>query len=277
MAAKIISRLQPCYILRDNNIPCVVWCEDAVGYHGVPTVVFSFYILVLDIDKAAQALIQRGWRLEDSAQSKFGNYPLRSAHQRLTPPIDDTQMTPVWSPGAGPPPPPSELPPPGPTTTILLPASEWNFTFKRSNQSFFPPLPELLDALIEKLLNTPLTESIWHHLAVLIAYLYGYAPALREKSFAEHLKYEHRQFHYDYLSGMSTGTLPFIRHERAIRDALQEGKFQLCDCSADSEDESLFTAKVQARIMASIPSPFSPEELEAAKKMDEEDERWYSD
>ncbi|KAN0106649.1 hypothetical protein V8E51_009525 [Hyaloscypha variabilis] len=276
MATEHVTRFQPCYILRDSNIPCVIWCEDAVGYYGVPTVVFSFYILVPDIDKAAKVLIQRGWHLEDSVQTKFGNTPLRSAHHRLTPPIDVTQNRPAWSPGMGPPPPPSKIPP-GPTTTILLPASEWNFTFPSIIQSFFPPLPELLDALIDKLLDEPLTDMIWNQLAVLIAYLYGYVPALKEKSFAEHLKYEHRQYHYDSLSGMSTGTLPFIRHQREIRDALREGSFQLCDCSADQEDESLFTAKVQARIMASMASPFSPEEYEAEKKREEEDERWCFD
>lgn len=140
-------------------------------------------------------------------------------------------------------------------------------------QSLYPPLSELLDALIDKLLDDPLTDGIWDHLSVLIAYLYGYVPALREKSFAEHLKYEHRQFHYDSLSGMASGTLPVIRHEREIRDALREGRFQLCDCSADREDESLFMAKAQARIMASSASPFTPEEYEADKKREQEYER----
>ncbi|TVY94369.1 hypothetical protein LAWI1_G000604 [Lachnellula willkommii] len=249
MATEDVTRFQPCYILRDSNIPCVIWCEDALGYYGVPTVVFSFYILVPDIDEAAKVLVQRGWHLEDRAQSKFGNDPLRSAHHRLTPPIDAIQK-PVWSPGMGPPPLPSKTPP-GPTTTILFPASEWNFTFPPTIQSFLPPLSGLLDALIEKLLNDPLTNDIWNQLSLHVAYLYDYVPALKEKAFAEHLKYEHRQYHYDSLSGMSTGTLPFIRHEREIRDALREGRFQLCDCSADREDESLFTDRVLARIRAS--------------------------
>lgn len=265
MATEHVTRFQPCYILSDSNIPCVTWCEDAVGYYGVPTVVFSFYILVPDVDKAAEALIQRGWHLEDSAQTKFGNTLLRSAHRRLTPPIDVTQNRPAWSPGMGPPPPPSKIPP-GPTTTIPLPALEWNYTFPSIIQSFFPSSAELLDALIGKLLDNPLTDGIWNQLALLIAYLYGYVSALKEKSFAEYLKCEHRQYHYDSLSRMSTGTLPFIRHEQEIRNTLREGTFQLCECSADQEDESLFTAKVQARIMASRASPFSPEEYEAEKK-----------
>lgn len=183
------------------------------------------------------------------------------------------QNKPAWSPGIGPPPPPSRIPL-GPPTTILLPASEWSFTFPSIIQSFFPPLPKLLDALIDKLLDDPM---IWNQVAVLIAYLYGYVSAVKEKSFAAHLKYEHRQYHYDSLSGMSTGTLPFICHERKIRNALREGRLQLCDCSAEQEDELLFTGKVQARIMASMPLPFSPEEYEAEKKRELEYERLCSD
>lgn len=105
----------------------------------------------------------------------------------------------------------------------------------------------------------------WGHLAVLIAYLYGYVPVLREKSFAMKLKYDHRQFHFDWLSGMSTG-LPFIRHERPIRDALRKGTYELRDCSADRNDETLFTAKTEARIIASGPSPFSSEDYEKDKQ-----------
>jgi len=154
-----VPRYQPCYMLCHNSIPCVVWCEDAIGHYGVPTVVFSLYLLVPNIEQAAEVLVRREWHLEDNTQSKFGNAPLRSAHHRLTPPIDVTQNKPARSPGMGPPPPPSKKPP-GPTTTILLPASEWNFTFPSSIQSFFPPLPELLDALIDKLLDDPLTNMI---------------------------------------------------------------------------------------------------------------------
>lgn len=54
-------------LLHDSNIPCIIWCEDAVGYYGVPTVVFNLHILVPDIHKAAKVLTQRGWHLEDIA------------------------------------------------------------------------------------------------------------------------------------------------------------------------------------------------------------------
>ena len=268
------SRFQPCYLLFEAKIPCVVWCEDAVAHYGVPTIVFQLYVLVPDIDKAANILVLKGWSVDESAQTKFGNAPLKTAHHCLSPMADsDRDAKLVWTPGVGPPPLPSNKRP-GSTTTILLPAADWNFCIPKSNQHpyngyqaiIFPSLAELLDALIDKLLDDSLTDSMfWGHLAVLIAYLYGYVPALREKSFAEKLKYDHPQFHFDYLSGMSIGA-PFIRHERPIRDALRKGTYQLRDCSANHDDGTLFTAKTQAQIMASMPSPFSPEDYEKAKQ-----------
>ena len=136
----------------------------------------------------------------------------------------------------------------------------------------------LLDALIDRLLdNDPLANEIWRHLAILIAYLYSYVPELKEKSFAEYLKYEHRQYHYDTLSGMATGTFPFVRHQRKVRDALRDGNHRLCDCSANQDDESLFTAKVEERLRALNASPFSPEEYEIEKLRQEEYERDCSD
>ena len=220
------------------------------GNSGVPTVGFNLHILVPDIDRAAKVLTQRGWLLEDAAQSKFGNIPLHSTHWRLSPPPDLIRETPGWSDETKPPPPPSQLPP-GLTTTILLPASNWNFNLSPTTQDSFPPLPELLDGLTSKLLDDNLIDGIWSHISLLIAYLsiYIYVPALKDRSFAEKMKFENRQYHYDSLTEMSTG-LPFIRHERKIRDALREGRFQLCDCSADESNELLFNAKVLARLFA---------------------------
>lgn len=57
------ERLQPCFALHDSGISCVVWFEDAIAHYGVPTVLFKLYILVLDIDTAAQELTGRGWVL----------------------------------------------------------------------------------------------------------------------------------------------------------------------------------------------------------------------
>jgi hypothetical protein len=48
------SRHWPCHILREQGIPCVVWFEDAIAFHGVPTVVFDLYIIVPEISITGQ-------------------------------------------------------------------------------------------------------------------------------------------------------------------------------------------------------------------------------
>lgn len=51
-------------------------------------------------------------------------------------------------------------------------------------------------------------------------------------SFAKELKYDLQQFHYGLFSGVSS-SLPFILHERKIREALRYRTYHLCDGSAD--------------------------------------------
>ena len=90
-------RFEPCYLLLEANIPCVVWCEDAVAHYGVPTVVFQLHLLVPNIDEAAKVLIQKGWNLGENSQTKFGNAPLTSAHCCLTPVVDSSRdASSVW-------------------------------------------------------------------------------------------------------------------------------------------------------------------------------------
>ncbi|CZT12922.1 uncharacterized protein RAG0_16570 [Rhynchosporium agropyri] len=267
---QLSARFQACSLLLEAGIPCVVWCEDAVAHYGVPTVVFDLYVLVPDIEEAAKALIQEGWSLGDCTQSKFGNARLVSAHRSLIPPIDSnpTAKPDLSTPITGLPPLPSKRRP-APVKTILLPAAEWKFTLPRyegSPTSVFPPLPKLLDGLVDKLLDDPLTDSMfWIHLVVLIGYLYDYVPVLREIAFAEKLTFDHRQFHFDWLSGMTIG-LPFTRHERLIRDALRKGTYQLRECSADRDDETLFAGNIEVRIMAAKPFPYTPENYENEKR-----------
>jgi hypothetical protein len=126
-----------------------------------PTCVFSLYLLVSNIAQAAEVLAQRGWHLEDKTQSKFGNARLQGAHPRLTPPVHAVRKLPTWCPGMGPTTTPKQRTS-GTTTTILLPASEWNYKFPEpGDQNFLPPLPALLDGLIDKLLDDPLTECMF--------------------------------------------------------------------------------------------------------------------
>ena len=254
-------RLQPCYLLHESKIPCVVWFEDAIGHYGVPTVVFKLHILVPNIDEATEVLVQRGWTLAAQDPSEIQNAMANRTLRYLMPPKDDSAKTSPNDPQGTEkqliPQPSKDLP--GQTTTLLLPAADWNFTLleycaNASIDTFYPPLPALLDALIDSLLDTPSNDTtLQRHLACQVSYLYLYVPVLREKSFAEHLKYEHRQFHFDWLSGMSVGTLPFIAHEHTIRDALRQGKYQLQECSASRDNKALFNQEEQARLLATLP------------------------
>ncbi|KAL4917175.1 hypothetical protein BDW62DRAFT_88292 [Aspergillus aurantiobrunneus] len=162
----------------------VIWFEGVLQYYGVPTAVFSLYILVLGINTAADHLNQAGWTV-DTRPGQVGN-------------ADSSIQLPLLSPGRK-------------TKTVLLQASDWKFllaadfpselallTGESSSQKLlFPPLPGLLDVLIESWLDGPNDDdpkdnvALLIHLAIQFNYLYEFVPALNEPSFADRMKYEH--------------------------------------------------------------------------------------
>lgn len=128
------------------------------------------------------------------------------------------------------------------TRTVLLPAADWKFPLTINTPLQYmtlkddptqqkvpiPPLAGFLDALIESWLDCPSDDAtLLITLVVQISYLYAHVPALKEKSFAEQMKYENRQFHFDELMGVDTGTIEFRKHLRAIRDGLLQGQYEL--------------------------------------------------
>jgi hypothetical protein len=255
----------PCHILHSHNLPCVVWFEDAIGYYGVSTVVFDLYILVQDIENAAQVLLQNGWNLVLQEKGKIGNAAVDYPQCRLTPPSQDSRHEaelPTSYPSTFnllPPLPDTSLP--GPTTTVLLSAADWNFSLVSANNTntsvdtVYPPLPSLVDALIDSLLDCPSDNHVLQtHLAAEIASLYTWSPMLKEKAFAEQLAYEHRQYHLDVLFGMDHGTVQFISHQRNVREATRQRTQKLQECSAP-HNKDLFTRELQAEILASMPKP----------------------
>lgn len=80
---------------------------------------------------------------------------------------------------------------------------------------------------------------------------------LQEKGFAKELMYEHRQYHFDVVSGMDHATLPFISHQRRIRDALRNGTHELQECSAPRSNQTVFGKEVREKLLASMPDPFA--------------------
>jgi len=246
-------RYQPCILLHKNSIPCSIWFEDVLVYYGVPTATFELYLIVPDIDQAAEVLAQCGWTLLTAAPAKVGTAVVDTQQRRLVPPMFKTK--PYQPPQKTSIPPPPSQDPPRATETVLLPANDWNFTFSEAkhrpgNLGLFPDLPEFLDALIDSLLDTSLDQSmLWGHIACQIVYLYGYNSTIQDRSFAEHLRYEHRQYHLDSLSGMRTGTAHFIKHQRKIREALNQGSFTLCECSASRDREDLFPERRERELL----------------------------
>lgn len=241
------TRFNSCLIFNDSEVPYVIWFEDALAYYGVPTVVFDLYILVTDIDIAADCLVKAGWTLDTQSPHRIGGVEVKTRQHRLISP--DRQ-----------------------TTTVLLLASDWKFPLASDSalepvpldelpdQTLsFPPLSGLLDALIESWLDGPSDDPLLLlHLAVQFNYLYGYTPALKERSFANQLKYEHRQFHFDVLAGMASSTFPFRKHQRAIRDALLQGRYELQECSAPRDNEDLFDSWAKIR----LPPPAEGQSME---------------
>jgi hypothetical protein len=252
-------RRQACHILREHGIPCVVWFEDAIAHYGVPTVVFDLYILVPDIETAADVLERAGWESVQQEKAMIGvaevEYPQRRLLSTWEKKKHEAYLQKVQRP----------LPPGhihGPDTTdytVLLRATDWNFCLpetERPGNSIFPPLAGLVDALIDSMLDSSRDNfSLQRHLGGHLTSLYGCAPALKEKTFAEQLGYEHRQYHFDVLAGMDHGTTPFVAHQRNIREALRQGTHELTECSTSRDNESLFGKAVEARLLASMRKP----------------------
>lgn len=91
---------------------------------------------------------------------------------------------------------------------------------------------------------------------------------LKEASFAEQLAHERRQYHLDVLFGMDHGTVPFISHQRNVRQATRQRTQRLQECPSPN-NKALFSRELQARILSSMLK--HPVDLEG----DQEDENGW--
>jgi hypothetical protein len=226
----------------------------------------ALHVLVPDISKAADVLVRKDWTLITPAPKKIGNAIAHTDQAWLRPPSEPKPILPR-----------SNMKPPGPTITILLPAKDWNWNWNctlpegregshasdTDARTFYPPLAQLLDALIDSELDVPPGDfKLRLHISCMIGYLHTYVPVLKTRKFVQELRYDNRQYHLDWLSGMSTGTNSFINHQRAIRNALRQGTYQLQECSASPDNEKLFLEKTLARLAAKCPPSEDVSELE---------------
>jgi len=216
------TRYQPCALLQKASIPCAIWFEDALAYYGVPTMVFSLYVLVADTNQAGQVLIQNDWTDVSEPPETLTHFLLwhpEVRRRRLDPPASNPAA-------------PHQM-----VSTVLLPAADWNFSVQEltsaaSLNRFYPSLPTLTDSLISKLLDAPHDSMLQSFMATYVMYLYGHVKVLKDQSFADKIRYENRQFHRDAIAGLKVGTLPIIAHERRVRDELRSGKHELSETSA---------------------------------------------
>src|SRR5690349_17562266 len=201
------KRHETCCILEQNNVSSALWSEDALAYYGVKTVVFDIHILVPDVHAAEKVLVQRN----------YVPLPPKSGHRASS--EEDVEIR-LKIPGSG-----NEL-----AAVVLLCADDWNFVLPKtlwasppdsSPPSFVPRLQDLLDSLIDKWLeNSDKVGMFRSYLSCYLGYLYHYVPVLKSPDFAQLLKSDHRQYHADYLSGMTMDSLYCRQHQKEIRDAI---------------------------------------------------------
>lgn len=150
------ERYTPCWSLLCAGVPCVVLFEDASAYHGVPTCLFDLYILVDDIDAAATVIARDpGWVPVATRKNTIGNSTVDVPLVRLGPPSEGS-TTPTHE----------------PSHIVLLRARDWFFNLTDVEESFFPPLLPLLNALYRTLFEGTYGQRQWTSLH--LSYLYGH-------------------------------------------------------------------------------------------------------
>ena len=247
-----IERYSACRVLKDNGIPCYIWSEDALSYYGVPTAVFDVHIVVDDVEEAMEVLVGEGWSPPPPGFEARYTHIKEATHYLVRPGVNigKTDLTAVghWT-----------------TLVAIMDASEWNVKLphissptyhppKRDDRwPFIPPLHELLDPLIQRWLVTPDEHPDFRgHLGIFLGYLYSHVSILQMREFAPYLKKEHRQYHFDKIAGVSVISEVYREHQRNIRELILKGEYELCHCSAESNDERFFTKEAEARLWAAL-------------------------
>ena len=168
----------------------MIWCEDALAAHGIPTVAFDMFLLVADPIEAKRALENGGWKSTDPNQ-RYRNVPeLGSKGHRLVPRGFH----------------PTEEPDPGDLarsdgseqiSVVLLRSSSWGHDpLSRYPECVVPPLGAMLNCLFTTYLNTN-HETFMEMLATHIIYIYEYSEAVKSIEIENDIAPENRQLHLD--------------------------------------------------------------------------------
>jgi hypothetical protein len=206
------SRYEVCRLLADKRIPNVIWLEDLLALHGSNTQVWDLHLLVEDPRTAAKILLDSGYK-EMPPETKFENDPefskraIRIARHRSS------------------------------TGVVLHSAREWYYQLDDGVQDFLPPLHSFLDSVIEFWLNISSQDYLDRlgfalYIGCLINYCYylqnSEGEPVKSLTYAEKLKPEHREFHYNITSAdpkeesftTTSRHMYHVRRSREIKDGI---------------------------------------------------------
>lgn len=167
-----IERYSACRLPKESGIPCYLWAEDALAYYGVPTVVFDVHIVVGDVKKAADRLVERGWHLPPPEfEARYTDIEKATCY------LVEPQCKSV-----------------GPLDPLvaLTAASDWDIKLpdiatqttchhqRTARWPFIPALHQLLDSFIKRWLDTPDAHHFFRsHTSCLLGYIYEYVPIFK--------------------------------------------------------------------------------------------------
>jgi hypothetical protein len=178
------DRYYPARVLRENEIPCLVWAEDALCKYGVPTVCFDLFLLTEDIALASKCLCENG----------YTSAPLNPRYQFI--PELSNDVVRLWT---------IEeniqyqekIAADDSIAVVLLPSYDWGFsklTEIHTEQDNVPSLNTLYEGLVTRwLYASPLGLGV--RLQTFLGYLYAHSKEVKELSFDQTLRPFFRDFH----------------------------------------------------------------------------------
>lgn len=204
VAAAFAPRFASCGILFGAGIPACVWFEDALSNVGVPTMVFDLFLVVADVELAAQKLMDAGYQ---RTEPTLALRPISLFSNRFAPPMQTSDD--------------------GTTPLVLLPAEDWLYDLPATTDDmtdWFPPLAHLLAALIAKWLDLDAQESMLRlRIAIFIGYIYEHVKAVRQPGFEDALPRKYWTFHFDQVQGINAGDLGTTRCQMHYLSMIGEG------------------------------------------------------
>jgi hypothetical protein len=215
-------RYDACTLLAKFGFSNVIWFEDLLALHGSDTRVWDLNLLVKDPNQAAEQLVKAGYRRMPPDN-----------HLEYIPEITQRGVRVIKS----------------ETAVVLLPAEDWYYDLEAAVSDHLPPIHAFLDSMADVWLRISSQDyadrlRFAMYLACMISYCYSLVDThgVRVKSieFAEKLKPEHRELHYDIISSGSRKESfdhaarhqYHVRRSREIREGMfspvpyQDGAFQ---------------------------------------------------